>query len=88
MWNVPKMVKTLDSVLWQASPGKSSLDVAALGCPPFFAGAFLLPCGVSKRYGSKASAAVLCLARWLLGVVIVTTAMLPGRGPSRQVALL
>lgn len=34
MWNVPKMVKTLDSVLWQASPGKSSLDVAALGCPP------------------------------------------------------
>lgn len=34
MWNVPKMVKTLDSVLWQTSPGKSSLDVAALGCPP------------------------------------------------------
>lgn len=62
MWNVPKMVKTLDSILWQASPGKSSLDVAALGCPPFFAGAFLLPCGVSKRYGGVPRLQQLCWA--------------------------
>ena len=40
MWNVPKMVKMQDFVLWQTSPGKSELDVTALGCPPLLQKAF------------------------------------------------
>lgn len=34
MWNVPKVVKMQNFVLWQTSPGKSHLDATALGCPP------------------------------------------------------